>query len=279
MPRRGAARRGAAAGPRAAPIRAVPQGPRPPFLCRPRRPRRRRAADGAPTARRAASRPAVPTRGELRLARATAPSPREATPPLQPSRSRRRSERPVESHLPLAAEGERAVNMVPGCNEAGSAMGWRKRGRVHSADCRRPESRATGALARAEGVCCHRQEGSAGWARAWRDAPRASDGRAPAKRTSIAHAGCQHSPSQKLSAQPVRPSSAPAEMEDEHERARRRGSATHDATPAEGAKRPRRTRRPCSSGGARGQPRRNGARCRRGKCRAAEENRRRLGSP
>ena len=74
----------------------------------------------------------MPTRCELRLARATAPSPRGPTPPRCSRAAAAVADRLVASHLPLAPESERAAPTVPGGSGAEYAMAWREHGRLHT---------------------------------------------------------------------------------------------------------------------------------------------------
>ena len=73
-----------------------------------------------------------PTRRELRLTRATAPSSRGPTPPRCSRAAAAVAERLVESHLPPAPESERAATTVPAGSGAEYAMARREHGRLHT---------------------------------------------------------------------------------------------------------------------------------------------------
>ena len=166
-----------------------------------RRPRRRRPAPRLQRCLRrraaalAASRTALPTHGELRLARrATAPSPREAAPPLQPSRRRCCAARPDRLgrtsrwHQEASGRGQHGAGLQRSRISYVLARAW-------SRPCRGLPTgeRGYSHTAPAEGSeCCHRKERSAGLACAWNDGhPTRWQGAGGS--TSIAHPGCQHS--------------------------------------------------------------------------------------
>ena len=229
------------------------------------RPRRRRLAPPPQRRRRrrcraaalAASRTALPTRGELRLARrATAPSPREAAPPLQPSRRRCCAARPGR----LGRTSRLHQEAASGRGQHGAGL-QRSRisyvlARAWSRPCRGLPTGEQGYshTAPAEGSeCCHRKERSAGLASAWNDG-HPTRSQSAGSSTSIAHPGCQHSPPKR--GVPLVRQISVAAASDGHEHAGRRLSARRDATrarttPAEGVICPRRKRRPSSWGKAR----------------------------